>query len=112
MHGPLSITLQLRYTDDMKQLLTQNVFQPSFNGGAVRYDVPDNTVPGNLITDASVRYRLKGGKFTVYGVINNLLDKDPQANYVALSAFTGAVTNGYIGDLRGRRYAVGFNWEM
>jgi outer membrane receptor protein involved in Fe transport len=110
MHGPLSVTLQLRYTDDMTQLLTQNVYQPSL--GRIRYDVPDNTIDGKMITDASVRYRLKGGKFTVYGVINNLFDADPQANYVALSAFTGAVTNGYFGDLRGRRYAVGFNWEM
>ena len=65
MHGPLSGTLQLRYTDDLKQLLTQNVYQPSFNGGAVRYDVPNNTIDGNLITDASVRYRFKGVKFTV-----------------------------------------------
>jgi outer membrane receptor protein involved in Fe transport len=112
IHGPLSVTLQMRYTGPMLQSLTQNVFQPSFNGGAVRYDVADNTIESAMITDASVRYRFKGGKYTVYGVINNLLDKDPQANYAVLSAFTGAVTNGYIGDLRGRRFAVGFNWDF
>jgi outer membrane receptor protein involved in Fe transport len=109
-HGPVSLTLQFRYTDDMKQLLTQNVFQPTFNGGAVRYDVPTNIVPGNLITDFSLRYRFEGSKLSMFGVVNNLFDKGPQANFAVLSAFTGAVTNGYIGDLRGRRFALGFSW--
>jgi outer membrane receptor protein involved in Fe transport len=111
-HGPLSATLQFRYTDSMIQSLTQNVYQASL--GRVRYDVPADVqkIESSLITDASVRYRFKNSKFTVYGVINNLLDKDPRANFLALSAFTGATTNGYFGDLRGRRYAFGFSWDL
>ncbi|MEO8463928.1 MAG: TonB-dependent receptor [Gammaproteobacteria bacterium] len=114
IRGPLSVTLQFRYTDSMIQSLTQNVYQPTFNGGAVRYDVPANVqkIESSLITDASVRYRFKNSKFSLYGVINNLLDADPRANYVALAAFNGFATNGYFGDLRGRRYSVGFNWEL
>ncbi len=108
--GPLSVTLQLRYTDSLIQSLTQNVYQASL--GRIRYDVLDNTVDASLITDASVRYDFGSKKFSVYGVINNLLDKDPQASYAVLGAFTGAVTTGAIGDLRGRRYAVGFDWNF
>jgi iron complex outermembrane receptor protein len=113
-HGPLSVTLQMRYFGDMIQSLTQNTYQANFNGGAIRYDVPADVqkIDSSLITDASVRYRFNGGKFSIYGVINNLLDKDPTANFVALSAFTGSTGNGYFGDLRGRRYSIGFNWDL
>lgn len=109
--GPLSVALQARYTDETLQLLTQNVYQPSL--GRVRYDVLDNTVDSSTIVDARVGYEfpVRSGNLRVYANINNLFDADPQASYSVLSAFTGAVTNGHVGDLRGRRYAVGFSFD-
>jgi outer membrane receptor protein involved in Fe transport len=109
--GPVSLGLQARYTDATIQNLAQNVFQPSL--GRIRYDVLDNTVDSSMIVDARVGYAfdVARGNLSLYANVNNLFDADPEASYAVLSGFTGAVNNGYVGDLRGRRYAVGFTFD-
>lgn len=112
-HGPLTLSLQARYTGATAQLLTQNVYQASL--GRVRYDVLDNTINSSAILDSAFGYDFKlrnGNRMRLYANVNNLLDRDPEASYSVLSAFTSYVTNGYVGDLRGRRYALGLNFDF
>jgi len=113
--GPLSLALQARYTDATVQNLVNNTYRA--NLGRVQYDVPDwvNTISSSTLVDANFGYNfnLRGGNsMRFYTNINNLLDADPQANYAILGGLDGAATNGYVGDLRGRRYALGFSFDF
>ena len=48
----------------------------------------------------------------MYASINSLFDEDPKALYAALGGFGQQVTNGAVGELRGRRYAVGLRLDF
>ena len=106
--GPLYLALQARYNDATVQNLVNNTYRA--NLGRVQYDVPDwvNTI-------SSIRWSMRtfGYSFDLRGAnrpcsstpnINNLFDADPQANYAIFGGLDGAATNGYVGDLRGRRW--------
>jgi outer membrane receptor protein involved in Fe transport len=113
--GPLSLALQGRYSDATVQNLVNNTYRA--NLGRVQYDVPDwvNTISHSFLVDANVGYDfdLRGNnRLRLYANVNNLLDEDPQANYAILGGLDGAATNGYVGDLRGRRYALGFSFDF
>jgi len=112
-HGPLSLALQVRYSADVLQNSLQNVYQTSL--GRVRYDVLDNTIDASTLTDLMFGYNFNlrsGNRMRLYANINNLFDKNPEASYVVLAGLSSAATNGYVGDLRGRRYALGFNFDF
>jgi len=114
LKGPMSVSLQARYQEETVQQ-NVNVFQSTFNGGAIRYDVADNTVDSSVLLDANFGYNfdLRGNtRMRLYFNINNLLDEDPQALYAVLGGLNGAPSNGYVGDLRGRRYALGLNVDF
>jgi len=112
--GPISASLQARYQEETVQA-NVNVFQSAFNGGAIRYDVADNTIDSSMILDANFGYNfdLRGKtRMRLSFTVNNLLDEDPQALYAVLGGLNGATSNGYVGDLRGRRYALGLNVDF
>jgi outer membrane receptor protein involved in Fe transport len=94
VRGPLSVSLQARYTDETVQQNT-NIFQVRFNGGAVRYDLANNTVDSSLIFDTSFAYNfdLSGRtSMRLYLTVNNLLDEDPQALYAVLGALNAGAS--------------------
>ena len=88
----------------------------NFNGNSERWDVADNTVDSTIIVDARVNYTfdLFGGFLNLYGHVNNVLDKDPEQFLAGgfTSWFGQAPGLGVVGDLRGRRYVVGLNFEF
>jgi hypothetical protein len=115
VRGPLSIALQARFTEATVQDINRNIFQASFNGGAVRYDVADNTVDASTLVDANFAYNFDmsgGNNPRLYFNVNNLLDEDPQEFFATLGALNAAVGNGFVGDLRGRRYALGLDFDF
>ena len=106
--GPLSIDLITRYTG--QQLINPNW---NFHGTSKQWDVADNTLEDEYLVDARVGYRfgMRSYRIDVFGTINNLFDKGPQA-YLA-AAFTDTFNSGTgLGvdpnsDMRGRRYVLG-----
>jgi hypothetical protein len=106
--GPLSIDLITRYTG--QQLINPNW---NFHGTSKQWDVADNTLEDEYLVDARVGYRfgMRSYRIDVFGTINNLFDKGPQA-YLA-AAFADTFNSGTgLGvdpnsDVRGRRYVFG-----
>jgi outer membrane receptor protein involved in Fe transport len=109
--GPLNVNLTARYTDEM-------IINPNWNflGTSNRWDVADNKINNEILVDARVGYRMElaEGNLNLYLNVNNLFDKAPQ------QYLTGAYSNffsvgpglGVTGDLRGRRYSIGANFEF
>ena len=112
--GPLNLNLQARFTAETLQSLNNNIYQANFKGGAVRYDVADNTVDSSVLVDGRISYNFayKGGNINLFGNVNNLFDEDPQEFLEALSGLSQAVGDGHVGDKRGRRYVVGFKFDF
>jgi outer membrane receptor protein involved in Fe transport len=106
--GPLSASLQGRYTGETYQNLNRN-----FLGASTRWDVADNTVNAEVLVDLAVsyRFRLAETDITLFGNVNNLFNEGPQAFYGTFDSFGEQVGNGYVGDLRGRRYTIGMRFE-
>jgi len=77
--------------------------------------VLDNEIEAQVIVDARVSYRfdIRGGSLNLYATVNNLFDEDPIPFLTTFDGFfTNATGNGVVGDLRGRRYAVGLALEF
>jgi outer membrane receptor protein involved in Fe transport len=112
-HGPLTMSLQARYNEETLQDITRNIYQPSL--GYIRYDVLDNTVDASTLIDANFAYNfdMRGGtNLRLYMTVNNLTDADPQEFFGFLGALNAGVGNGFVGDLRGRRYALGLSFDF
>ncbi|MFO7286536.1 MAG: TonB-dependent receptor [Gammaproteobacteria bacterium] len=112
VRGPLSVNLTARYTGE--QLINPNW---NFNGLSTRWDVADNTVGAETLVDARVSYRFDtrgSGNVSLFATINNLFDTGPQEflNAVFNSGFNTGPGLGVTGDLRGRRYTVGFTVDF
>ncbi|MFC1495291.1 TonB-dependent receptor domain-containing protein [Thermodesulfobacteriota bacterium] len=109
--GPLGVSLQLRYTDDI--MINRNW---NHNGTSTRWDVLDNTLDSTMLFDMRVNYRfdMNDTKMMVYLNVNNLFDKDPEEYYTGAfsSFFSNDTGRGHYGDLRGRRFVVGLNFEF
>jgi iron complex outermembrane receptor protein len=111
--GPLSVSLSARYTGEQ-------LINPAWNipTAAIPWNVADNTLESQWLTDASVRYRFGMGanRITFFATINNLFDRPPQE----FLGFTGAFSDnfstgpglGVTGDERGRRYALGVSLDF
>ena len=111
--GPFTTNLQFRYESDTVQSNINNIFQESL--GRIRYDIPNNDVGSSLITDVRVGYNFDfvDTNMNAYLVVNNLLNKDPVPFIVAPDAgLTQAVGNGVFGNVLGRRYTVGVNFDF
>lgn len=109
IRGPLSWSLQARYTDDTFQNLNWNHL-----GASTRWDVLDNVIESQVLVDTRVGYNFEvmGSNLNVYATINNLFDEDPIPSLGAFDTFGNAAPNGVVGDLRGRRYVVGLNFDF
>jgi outer membrane receptor protein involved in Fe transport len=113
IRDPFVLSFQHRYTD--KTLINRNW---NYKGTSTRWDVYDNTVESEIITDAQVSYRfdLDRGNLNLFFNVNNVFDKDPQP-YLAggvesSSAYGQGPGLGVTGDLRGRRFVVGLKFEF
>ncbi|HTR00253.1 MAG TPA: TonB-dependent receptor [Candidatus Acidoferrum sp.] len=113
--GPLDVSLQVRYNSATVQALTNNIYQSSL--GRVRYDIPDwvNTINSSTLVDARVSYNFQtaGVNYNVFLSINNLFNRDPQTYITAPDgALAMATGNGAVGDLIGRRFVLGVNFDF
>ncbi len=111
--GPFTASLQARYEDATVQSNLNNIFQTSLN--RVRYDILNNDVASSTIVDGRVGYNFAawGADLNVYLTVNNLLNKDPVPFIGSPDAgLTQAVGNGVVGNLLGRRYTVGVNFDF
>jgi iron complex outermembrane recepter protein len=114
--GPFGFNLTHRYTD--KTLIYRDW---NYNGKSTRWDVFDNTVESEILSDAQVSYRfdLDRGNLEAFFNVNNLFNKPPQP-YLAGNALGGDNGStfgngpglGVTGDLRGRRFVVGLRFEF
>ena len=73
--GPLGLSMQNRYTD--KTLISRDY---NYNGTSERWDVYDNEIESEIITDAQINYRfdLDNGNLSLFLNVNNVFDKAPQ----------------------------------
>lgn len=107
--GPLSVSLMTRYTSAMRQNANWN-----HNGSSTRWDVADNEIDAEVLVDTRLNYRFDTGmgSLNVFATINNLFDKAPEPLVTTFDGFfTNSVGNHATGDLRGRRWTVGLNYE-
>jgi outer membrane receptor protein involved in Fe transport len=114
--GPLGFSFQARYTG--KTLIYRNW---NYSGTSTRWDVYDNTLDAEILTDAQVNYGfdLHGVNLNLYLNVNNVFDKAPQPNLAGNglggdnnSIWGGGPGLGVTGDLRGRRFVVGLRYEF
>ena len=109
--GPLSIMMMARYTDSM--LINRNW---NFNGSSTQWDVFDNEVASEILVDARFSYSFdtRGGNISMFLNINNLFDRDPEELLTGAfnSGFSTGTGLGVTGDLRGRRYTLGFRLDL
>ena len=114
VRGPLSASLQLRRESGTWMSAQNNIFQSSL--GRIRYDTLDNTVDSSSIVDARIGYNLQvmGVDMNVFLSANNLLNQDPQELLTTGpdATIAQAVGNGVVGDLRGRRFVLGVNFDF
>jgi hypothetical protein len=97
--GPLSLTVSERY-------ISKGVFNKAWG----RADIVDNDIPSVTYVDlsASYRFKVRGADLQVFGVVQNLFDKDPPvAPIYGPTGFLSSGTNGYLYDLIGRQYRAG-----
>jgi outer membrane receptor protein involved in Fe transport len=114
--GLFGFSFQNRYTSET--LIYRNW---NYSGTSTRWDVYDNTVDPEILTDAQVNYGfdLYGVNLNLYLNVNNLFDNTPQP-YLAGNAGGGDNASlwgsgpglGVTGDLRGRRFVVGVRYEF
>ena len=109
--GPLSLSLITRYTDAM--MINRNW---NFNGTSTRWDVFDNEVDTEILVDARFAYRFPraGGNLSLFFNVNNLFDADPEEYLTGAfnAGFSTGTGLGVTGDMRGRRYTLGVQWEL
>ncbi len=113
MRDPFTLSFTSRYTD--KTLIYRNW---NYSGASTRWDVYDNTVESEIITDAQISYRydLDKGNLNLFFNVNNVFDRDPQpylgGGVESSSAYGQGPGLGVTGDLRGRRFVVGLKFEF
>jgi iron complex outermembrane recepter protein len=111
--GPFVASLQARYEDATVQSNLNNVFQSSLN--RVRYDILNNDVASSTIVDGRLAYDFDfmGSDMNVYLIVNNVFNRDPVPIATMPDAgLTQATGNGVYGNLLGRRYTVGVNFDF
>lgn len=104
--GPLSAFLQVRY-------IGSGLLDARDIEGVT---ISDNSVDSVIYTDARVSFgrdRPSGGHWEVFGSVTNLFDEDPPV-VATFSSFTGQASqaNASIHDILGRRYTLGFRYDL
>lgn len=104
--GPFTAFVQGRYIDS-------GIFDARDTEGVT---ISDNSVDSVFYTDARVSFGKdlsSGAHWQVYGSITNLFDEEPPivANFSSFSGQSSQV-NAALHDLLGRRYTVGFSYEL
>ena len=104
--GPFSAFLQARYID--------SGLQDARDIDGVT--ISDNTVDSVLYMDARISYGqdlASGSRWEVFGSVTNLFDEEPPV-VPAFSSFSGQTSqvNAAIHDLLGRRYTIGFTYDL
>lgn len=97
--GPFSTQLTARYIGAGK-------LNPAWGP----LDIDHNHVPSRTYFDLMAAYRFKvaGADAQIYGVVQNLFDKDPPiAPIYGSSGFLGTGTNGFLYDTLGRQFRTG-----
>jgi outer membrane receptor protein involved in Fe transport len=99
--GPWSFYVEGRFVGPGK---IDNLYGPS--------DIPDNHVSARFYVNTSVNYTLyadKRGELQLYGVVNNLFDRDPP---IIVSTFISPLaTNPVLYDVIGRAFAIGIRFR-
>jgi len=78
-------------------------------------DIDDNSVSDRTYVDLSATYDLRFGgmEVEVFGVVQNLLDRDPQVSVASSgTAFTAIGTNAFFFDTLGRQFRLGVRMRM
>ena len=109
--GRFAGNLQARYTSKVQYDVTRR--DPSQDGynPAASNSVNDNLWPSVVYLNLSMQYNLidsEGRRLQLFGVVNNLLDKDPP-RAVAVINFNNGNWNPY--DVQGRRFRVGIRFQ-
>jgi iron complex outermembrane recepter protein len=112
-NGPFRWNLQARYLGGGKLSTLYNTPKPAVGtnpglGGAVLWDVADNTIGSTIHWDTRVGYDISvggGHDLELFANVQNLFDRDPPM--VLLENSSAQVAGGY--DQLGRRYVVGMN---
>jgi outer membrane receptor protein involved in Fe transport len=104
--GPFSAFVQARYIDS-------GLYDARDIEGVT---ISDNGVDSVLYTDARVSYGrdlANGTRWQVFGSVTNLFDEDPPV-VPGFSSFTGQASQVNVGihDLLGRRYTIGFTYDL
>ena len=104
--GAFSAFLQARYIDS-------GIYDARDIEGVT---ISDNTVDSVLYTDARVSWGKdlsNGSRWEVFGNVTNLFDEDPPV-VPGFSSFTGQASevNANIHDIIGRRFTIGFTYEL
>jgi iron complex outermembrane recepter protein len=75
--------------------------------------ISDNSVDSVLYTDARISYGRDNSNWQVFASITNLFDEEPPI-VPGFSSFTGQASqaNSAIHDLLGRRFTIGFNYDL
>ena len=109
--GPFSANLQARYTSKVKYDVTLR--SPGQEGyvSTASNSINKNTFPAAVNFNLSAQYNLiqgEGKRLQLFGVINNLLDKDPP-RAVSVINFNNGNWNPY--DVIGRMFRMGIRFE-
>ena len=104
--GPFTAFVQARYIGD-------GLYSARDIEGVT---ISDNTVDSVLYTDARISYgkdRPNGSRWQIFGSVTNLFDVDPPI-VPGFSSFTGQASqaNAAIHDILGRRYTIGFSYDL
>jgi iron complex outermembrane receptor protein len=100
--GPFSFYLESRF-----------ISSGTFNNTYGPLDINDNSIPSVVYFNTSARYTLVDDgrkRLEIYGVINNLLDKDPPIAPVDFAQ--AAATNLNLYDVVGRNFSVGARFDF
>jgi outer membrane receptor protein involved in Fe transport len=73
--------------------------------------ISDNTLPGRLYADLSWHVAA-GEHFELFGMVSNLLNRKPPANYVAVALSLNSGTRNLNYDILGRAYKIGARFKF
>jgi iron complex outermembrane recepter protein len=103
--GPFSAFVQARYIDS-------GLYDARDIEGVT---ISDNSVDSVLYTDARISYGQdrSNGRWEVFGSVTNLFDEEPPV-VPGFSSFSGQASQVNVGihDLLGRRYTIGFKYDL
>jgi len=110
-HGPLFGQVQLRYIPEGRYQVTNIGPDEEGYSPTLPNSISNNRVPPVTYVNLNATYRLfdqDGQRVEVFGIVNNLFDKDPPNQLPA----SGGVTNPVLYDVMGRSYKVGVRFQF